>query len=178
MCFSPAWAQEALKATISELSGQVRYKNPGDADWKSAANGTELLQGAQIFTGENSECQLIMAGNSKSVTKIKQETRAVLTSLGDSAQINITSGEVFSLFKRLDASSTFKVASPTAVAAVRGTAFSFAAEGIGGEMNNTVEVYEKTVGLSRDTIDTWSRIAGYNLLIKISTSMFIQRKTC
>lgn len=148
MSFSPVWAEDTPKATISQLSGQVRFKNPGDTEWKTAEKGTELFQGAQIFAGENSECDVVTGNSSKSVTKIKQETRVVLTTLGDNAQISVTSGEVFSLFKRVDAKSTFKVVSPTAVAAARGTAFSFAAEGIGSEISNTVEVYDHTVGLS------------------------------
>lgn len=144
-----SYAQAPAKATIIELNGQVRFKNPSDAEWKSAAKGTELYQGAQIFVGESSECQLILGSDSKSITKLKQETRATLTSLGNDARIDVSSGEVFSLFKRLgNTQSTFRVASPTAIASVRGTVFSFAAEGIGSEVSNTLEVYEKTVGLS------------------------------
>src|SRR3989338_9803485 len=148
MGLSFARAEELPEAVIVEMIGQVRYKNPGDADWKSAYKGIELSQGTHIFVGENSECQLATGNTSKSITKIKQETRAVLTSLGDDIRIDVSSGEVFSLFKRLDTKSTFKVGSPTAVAAVRGTAFSFAAEGIGAETSNTVRTYEHTVGLS------------------------------
>jgi hypothetical protein len=143
-----AYAESLPKAKITELVGEVRYKNPSDIDWKQAEKNTELLEGARVFVGPEADCQIAFGNNFKSVSRLKQDTQVVLASMGDEPRVEIVSGEMFTLVRNLDKKSTFKVVTPTAVASVRGTAFSFATDGIGAEMNSTLQVYEHTVGLS------------------------------
>ncbi len=141
-------ALELAKARVIELTGEVRFKNPEDVDWRPVSKDMELMEGASLFVGPNSECGLAFGDDFKSVTHLKQDTRVVLKSISAQPQLELSAGEVFALVRNLKKESSFRVSTPTAVATVRGTAFSFSAEGIGSQMNSTVQVYEHSVGLN------------------------------
>ncbi len=141
-------AVELAKAKVIELTGEVRYKNPDDLDWSAVSKDMELIEGASLFVGPDSECQLAFGDDFKSVTRLKQDTRVVLKSISAQPQLELSAGEVFALVRNLKKESSFRVSTPTAVSTVRGTAFSVAAEGIGSAMNSTVQVYEHSVGFN------------------------------
>ncbi len=145
---SLAMADENDRAKVIGLTGQVQYKNPGDLDWQTATQGLELAEGASVFVGPDSDCQLAFGTGFQSVTHIKQDSRVVLRSISTDPQLEISNGEVFALVRNLKKESSFRISTPTAVATVRGTAFSFAAEGIGQEADSTLQVFDHTVGLN------------------------------
>ena len=145
---SECCAQELAKAKVIEMTGEVRFKNPEEVDWHPVLKGMELVEGASLFVGPDSDCQLAFGDDFKSVTRIKQDSRVLLKSISSQPQLELSTGEIFALVRDLKKESSFRVSTPTAVATVRGTAFSFAAEGIASEVNSTLQVYEHTVGLN------------------------------
>ena len=144
----PFSALGAGQAKIVDMSGEVRFKNPSDADWQKADANSVLSEGAHVFVGPDSDCQIVFGDDFKSVTRIKSDAHVILTSFSSQPRLEIVSGEILALVRNLKKEMPFEVTTPSAVATVRGTAFSFSAEGVGGNGDSRLQVYEHTVGLA------------------------------
>ena len=137
LAWSGAFAiQEAAKVTLIYVSGDVQVRDTVDQPWKKAERSMTLGPGAEVKTGEESLCELGFLEKQESATRLQADTVAVVESV-EPVKINLKGGRLYGLVQRLDKDSSFEVASPTAVASVRGTGWL--------QSLDSLEVYEGTV---------------------------------
>jgi uncharacterized membrane protein YgcG len=120
-------------ALIKELAGTVELKLSGASDFIPAGVGVEVAQDTIISTGFKSTA-LVQAGSA--VITVRPLTRLTLTEIqasqgAETLNMNLQSGRV-RVEVNLPAGSkaTLEIASPAAVASVRGTSFDFDARNL------------------------------------------------
>ncbi len=121
----------ALDAKVVSVSGKVEVQT-SDGTWKALSEGDSISKGDVISTGFKSEAKFSIGDSVLSVgplTRLTLEQLAANTNK-DEARLFLTTGSVQADVnqtesKRID----FKVRSPAATASVRGTSFSFRADG-------------------------------------------------
>jgi hypothetical protein len=128
-----AWAQmQSARATVNRVAGRVEALNPGQTQWVSLTTTTSLPEGAQVraFAGGSAELALpdgstiLVAENSRyALTKLEVDRqtggRNILTHLivgKVRAQVRQAAAQLVQTRQ-----SNFAIATPTGVAAVRGT---------------------------------------------------------
>lgn len=115
------------QAVVREATGKVEIKSR-TGSWQKAAAGMEVANGSTISTGFNSTAILDMEG---SILQIKPLTRMLLEELVKtrdtiSADLFLKVGKVKAEVKSVEGRVlNFKLRSPVATAAVRGTEFEF-----------------------------------------------------
>ncbi|GEM_PF-6534282 len=124
------------QARVLSFEGQVQYRMPSSKEWKNVQKNELLSQGTEILTGPNSTCEIGVGEGIKSAVKLRQDSRATLTSLAP-VKIDLRSGKIFSLVRNIKQGSTFQVSTPTAVATVRGTGWE---QGL-----DSIQVFEESV---------------------------------
>ncbi|OVE71013.1 hypothetical protein BVX93_02385 [bacterium B13(2017)] len=111
---------------------EVRVKREGFEDWKEVKAGERLFEGDTFMTGEKSSVTLFIRGldNRDSFTQLFENTKVKVIQLSqnnldelDDVYLDIILGEVLVNVEDLPETSSFKVKTPSAVAAVRGTLF-------------------------------------------------------
>ncbi|MDC7125103.1 MAG: FecR domain-containing protein [Spirochaetales bacterium] len=126
-------------AVIKEITGRVEIMNPGE-DWQPATVGTLLPKGASISTGFGSTAILEVGAAKIEVASLSRMSLDELVQIGgrQTTSLEVRVGKVKAEVNRDEGlSHDFKLRSPSATAAVRGTKFSF-----GG---NRLEVTKGTV---------------------------------
>lgn len=127
------------EAKVLSFEGHVQRKTPSWTQWKNVQKNEILARGDQILTGPNSTCEIGVGEGTKSVVKLRADSKAALTSL-DPVKIDLESGKVLSWVRGMKPGSTFQVSTPTAIAAVRGTGWEQGA--------HAIKVFEATVYLT------------------------------
>lgn len=140
-------------AFIGSLSGKVQIWLQGDDDWSDAKIGLVLEEGDKIKTGADSEAVLQWANGHKlkvyalSVVNIDQ-----LSSRGTTEKtgLSIEEGKIFAKANKLKSdNSSFSVATPTAVAGVRGTQFLIDVT----EGESTIALLEGSLDIVSDSVE-------------------------
>jgi hypothetical protein len=131
-CAAPAFATEAK---VVVCTGQVEYKGPMDKQWMPLAADTMLKENSQVMTHAGSSC-VVRIGDS--AAQLGPNAVAILTKT-DPTQMDIKSGKIFVLVRNLAPGSEFRVVSPTAICAARGTNWAQSAD--------EIQCYEGTVWL-------------------------------
>jgi len=119
----------AQRATLVDVSGVVEVLPAGSDAWQLAAPGTHVTTGDHIRTGASSAVTLVFFDGS--ATNLAADTKLTMSQLsgrrdGRSKVIVLHQwmGRTYNRVQRLlDAASRFEIETPTAVTAVRGTAF-------------------------------------------------------
>ncbi len=120
-----AMAQTA--ATLGDVRGDVRVRSSSDAQWKTAAGGEKLAQGASIRTGTDG--QAVLRWGQDNAVKVFPLSNVGITELLAKGNVGRTkfalqNGRLLAKASKLKThDSTFEIRTPTAIAAVRGTAF-------------------------------------------------------
>lgn len=136
----------AIDATILSLSGSVEIKEPGGT-WQPASEGQVISMSSMIATGFNSRATLSAGGMDLSLSpltrvgidSLTEEEDVINTSLSlQSGQLRASSPPVE---RKTRSAINFKVSTPVATAAVRGTDFLLS--------TNKLETIEGMVELSR-----------------------------
>lgn len=118
----------AMEAEILSISGSVEIKEPG-ASWQKAQEGQIVSSSSMIATGFNSKASLSVGGmdltlsplTRVSIDSLTEETEAVNTSMSlQTGRLRATSQPAE---RRTRRAINFKVSTPVATAAVRGTDF-------------------------------------------------------
>ncbi len=135
-------AQDGAKAIAVTLSvkGTVELKQ-GDGEWGPLKFGAVLNDGDRIRTGKDSYTALVFTDD-KSQLKIRPESDISLNANRNedhslAKKVNIEVGELFAEVKQLKG--TLQVATPTAVASVKGTVFWVIVNPDGSTMQLTLE---------------------------------------
>ncbi len=110
------------KARVFEVSGNVKVTKKGSADWKKLRANTWIEEGDTVLTEKGGKASVAFDAKYLNVTHIPENTRAIFRSI-EPLDLFIEDGTVFNMFDGLTPNSQWKVSTPTAVAAVRGTYF-------------------------------------------------------
>ena len=136
------------EATLSFFIGVVQAKS-GEGEWQQAMFGQKLKGGDQIKTAEESRAELTLGNGS--VVRIGEKTVYTLLELsssddGSTVKSQLSMGKVWSNVKKMTKKkSEFKIRTPTAIAAIRGTIYDME---IDKDTSATVKVYDGEVEVS------------------------------
>ena len=118
---APAAAQEG-DATLSKVAGHVTIGSGASKTRYKAKGGEPLLYGDSVRTGPGAVAQVVL--QDRGAVLIHENTFFVLSGNPRRTLLDFARGEfLIGLKKKLDKGMSFKVRTPAAVAAVRGTLF-------------------------------------------------------
>lgn len=118
---APAAAQEG-DATLSKVAGHVTIGSGASTTRYKAKGGEPLLYGDSVRTGPGAVAQVVL--QDRGAVLIHENTFFVLSGSPRRTLLEFARGEfLIGLKKKLDKGMSFKVRTPAAVAAVRGTLF-------------------------------------------------------
>jgi len=128
-------------ASITTIEGTAAVLSTGAADWREARPNMPLRKGDQVATRAESFAELRYSDGA--VVRMNENSKVVLVSAADKAvKAENPLGNVWVNMQKIAKGRTFEMASPTAVAAIRGTVFQFETK---GDSTTLVAVYEGTV---------------------------------
>ncbi|MDC7241703.1 MAG: FecR family protein [Spirochaetales bacterium] len=112
--------------SITDIKGKVELMLPGSGSWSAAGEGDTVPAGTRISTGFNSTAVLVVNGdtrvNLKALTRIKMEEAIAQSDGSQNTSLFLSSGRLQADVKKKEGSfHDFRVSSPVATAAVRGT---------------------------------------------------------
>ncbi len=115
----PASAQDA---TLIKISGPVSILAEGAKKFAAAKGGESLIYGDTVRVGKGGVAHLLL--KERGAVLLREETRMTLQGSSQQTSLSFKFGEfLIGLSKKLEAGQSFKVRTPAAVAAVRGTLF-------------------------------------------------------
>jgi len=125
---APAFGQQQPEARVLSTSGRVEMRATRTASWSAVEAGMELPLGATISTGFGANAQLEIG---PATLEVQQLTRLTLEELAE--REGLVQSDLFLQVGRVRADvrttegrqSEFRMRSPVATAAVRGTSFQF-----------------------------------------------------
>ena len=120
----PAAAQEQLEGFTAKLfttKGTVEYQKAGTTEWKAVKAPYMLEIGDQVKTGRKSKAEIYIKYGSK--VRLGADTQFVLTKVAPEANaVDVLRGKMHAWVRKFKGRG-FSVRTPSAVCAVRGTAF-------------------------------------------------------
>jgi len=129
-------------ARISEVKGEVKIIPVSQTalEWKSARKGMELNVGDRLKTSFDSQAKVMFYSGHSAV--LSQNSDMVISQAGSTkTDLNLFQGKLRSKVKKLGFKQSYKVKTPQAVCAVRGTDFTVGVQG----NETSVMVYEGRV---------------------------------
>ncbi len=120
------------KAYAYKVSGSASIIKSGSPVEKQLKVGDLIQKGDKITTQKNAVVEIAFDILKKNAVQIPQETQATFTSI-EPTDIKLDNGSVFSAIDGLAKGSSWKVTTPAAVAAVRGTVYLVRFEAASGE---------------------------------------------
>ena len=112
-------------AKIVSLEGDVRSLKKGADNWQAAQKDQIIEAGDQLLTGKSSFADITYDPYLLNITRIQENTKAEFRTINPT-DIYLEDGSIFSALDGLDSKGEYQIATPTAVAAVRGTHFDVA----------------------------------------------------
>jgi hypothetical protein len=108
--------------SISQIVGSALVRHDGDSGWTKARIRMPVYDNDAIATAAESDCEITMNGDR--VARFGEKTTVFLSEKNEAdAKIKAAQGSIWINVKRLVNNRSFGVATPTAVAAIRGTIF-------------------------------------------------------
>ncbi len=108
--------------SISQIIGSALVRHDGETAWTKARIKAPLYDNDAIAVAEESQCEITMTG--ERVARLGEKTTVILSEKGEAdAKIKAAQGSVWINVKHLVNNRSLGVATPTAVAAIRGTVF-------------------------------------------------------
>lgn len=145
-----SWASDSL-AVLNFFVGEVQVRDDDRGPWRKAELGQKLSRGDWVRTGKESRAELLLPDSS--VVRLGERTIFQLRSLkGTKRSTRLLRGRLWNNIRKLKAE--YEVASPTAVAAVRGTVFRLS---VFEDSTTTVWVYKGQVGVRPPPKPPWTR---------------------
>ncbi len=127
---------EGGAAKIVDVSGEVRILKNGSEDWAAVAAGDFIQSGDQILTGASGTADIAIDSYLLNIAHIAENTKAEFRSLKPT-DIYMEDGSIYSALDGLGAGDGYQIATPTAVAAVRGTHFEVGYDGANKKFSAT-----------------------------------------
>jgi hypothetical protein len=123
------------KAVVRSVSGEAQYSEGGA--WMPLSAGKELMPGSAVRTANDSRVVLfldqngplvsLMENTTLGIDKLTFEPTGVDTII--ETQLDLKSGRIIGVAKKLSATSKYEVKTPSGVAGIRGTEYSISATG-------------------------------------------------
>ena len=126
---SPAWGQPAAApeeaewdARFTNVTGEVYVRSAGEEDWRKAEAQVPLQKGDEVQTGPSAAAEIALDG--ENVVELGADSQMTVGALEkQSSTVELTMGSLIAKLASLLGQREFKVKTPSAVAAVRGTEF-------------------------------------------------------
>jgi hypothetical protein len=130
-----AQAAQTGKAVVRSIDGEAQYSDGGA--WLPLSVGKELMPGSAVRTANDSKLVLFLDQNGPlvmlsenttlGIDKLTFEPTGVDTII--ETQLDLKSGRIVGIAKKLSATSKYEVKTPSGVAGIRGTEYSISASG-------------------------------------------------
>ncbi|TBR21024.1 hypothetical protein EPO15_11315 [bacterium] len=115
----PAAARDAV---LVKASGKVWVKAEGTEKYLSVKEGAQLLYGDSVRVGKRSIAQLSLG--EKAAVLVREDSEFLIGGTAEQTELDFSFGEfLVGLRQKLGLRQSFRVRTPTAVAAIRGTLF-------------------------------------------------------
>ena len=113
-------------AEIVDVVGKAQVQPSSSTSWHSARVGMKLAIGDKIRTARRSEVRIALDEAKKNFISVSELTLVVLNSTvpGEINKFDLSEGKLYAKIEKVKAGATFEVATPSAIAGVRGTAWS------------------------------------------------------
>lgn len=113
-------------AEIIYLEGNVQVQSQDSEDWRAAVKGMKVEVGDSIRTARRSRADIALDADKKNVVRMESKALLVLNSntANEVDRIDLSRGKIYSNLEGLKAGMDFEVSTPSAVAGVRGSAYS------------------------------------------------------
>ncbi|RKY38163.1 MAG: hypothetical protein DRP76_04885, partial [Candidatus Omnitrophota bacterium] len=130
-------------AEIVDVVGKAQVQPSSSTSWHSARVGMKLAIGDKIRTARRSEVRIALDEAKKNFISVSELTLVVLNSTvpGEINKFDLSEGKLYAKIEKVKAGATFEVATPSAIAGVRGTAWSVDSK----NDRDIVAVYESKV---------------------------------
>jgi hypothetical protein len=135
VAMTSAQAAQTGKAVVRSVTGQAQYSDGGA--WMPLTAGKELAPGSSVRTANDSKVVLFLDQNGPlvmltenttlGIDKLTFEPTGVDTII--ETQLDLKSGRIVGVAKKLSATSKYEVKTPSGVAGIRGTEYSISATG-------------------------------------------------
>lgn len=142
-------------AKVYELHGKVVITPKGSPVERDLKVGDEIHIGDAVYTEKGASLSIGFDNRKLNAVRIPEGSKATFTSI-EPTDIKLENGAIFSVVNGLAQGSTWKVTTPSAVAAVRGTVFLVRYEAANGQMYAaTVDVPDdgKTSAIEIQSLD-------------------------
>ena len=145
----PDGSEKDGMAKVYELQGKALITPKGSPEEKILKVGDEIHIGDSVYTEKGASLSISFDSRKQNAVRIPAETKATFTSI-EPTDIKLDDGSIFNVVNGLAAGSTWKITTPSAVAAVRGTVFLVRYEAANGQMYAaTVDVPDDIEGTRR-----------------------------
>jgi hypothetical protein len=130
-------------ARITLLEGNASVLKVGAKDWRPARPNLPLKKGDQIYTREESFVEIRFATGA--VVRMNESSKVRVEALSeDESKASSNLGDVWVSMKKMVKKKEFEISTPTAVAAIRGTAFNLSTD---EDSTSSVSVYDGKVAV-------------------------------
>ncbi len=157
----PVFILSAQTVKVGSVTGKVEIQQPG-REWQSASSGMIIPANSQISTGFASEAKVVMDNADITVKALTRMSIQEYSSSGDTTttKLFLGSGRIRTDVKKSEGQiNDFRITSPVATAAVRGTSFEF--DGIRLTVSEgNVEFFSKTGSRVRVPAGSSSQASG------------------
>lgn len=119
---SSSGSSESPAAKLVSFEGDVKILKKGSENWLQAEKDQAIQVGDQILVGKGSSADIAYDSYFLNISHLKENTKAEIRSINPT-DIYLEDGSIFSALDGLSSQSGYQIATPTAVAAVRGTHF-------------------------------------------------------
>lgn len=151
----PDGSEQDGMAKVYELQGKALITPKGSPEERVLKVGDEIRVGDAVYTEKGASLSISFDSRKQNAVRIPAETKATFTSI-EPTDIKLDDGSIFNVVNGLAAGSTWKITTPSAVAAVRGTVFLVRYEAANGQMfAATVDVPDdgKTSAIEIQSLD-------------------------
>lgn len=156
-------------AEVIGIKGKVEVQFVAEKVWKLARVGTKLAVGDSIRTARNSNADILLEPGTKNYMRIDESTLVVLNSNtpGEIDRFDLSNGKIYANIEQAKAGLTYEVHTPSAVAGVRGTAWSVDS---GKEMDEAAtyeaNIYLKTYDANNNLISEITVPEGFKTFVE------------
>jgi hypothetical protein len=128
---------------ITQIVGSALVRHDGDTSWGKARMRMPIYDGDAVATTAESFCEITATGDR--MVRFGEKTTAIVSDkAGSQAKVKVAQGSVWINVKHLVNNRALEVATPTAVAAIRGTVFEIEC----GENSSNYLVFKGCVAVS------------------------------
>lgn len=160
------------KAMVYEVEGEVLITKKGSPTEKKLKVDDEIEAGDSVYTKKGASISISFDDEKLNTVKIPADSEAIFTSI-EPTTIELKDGSIFNAFDGLAEGSTWKIVTPVAVAAVRGTQFEVEYSASSGEFSTAT--YDDTNESKSSAVEIQSPMGGEALRIIEGKEMSFKR---